>query len=660
MKIQDKIELNKQQLQATLEIEGPTMVVAGPGTGKTQMLTARIANIMLETDTPPEAILALTFTESGVHAMRERLYNVVGLESYKVQIHTFHSFSSDIIKTNPGKFIISDELEPLSDIESVKIFKEILEKNKFEHIKTYGSPYYYLKALQSNIKNLKREAILPEDFEKILANEVDSEEKFSKKNKELLEFYKLYQQKLTEKGRYDFEDMINWTVKALETDQELLLDYQEKYHYILVDEYQDTNNAQNRLLKALSNFWGENANIFVVGDEDQSIYRFQGASLENILSFRQWYPNSKLITLTDNYRSTQTILNGAKSIIEKNSQRLNNKFEDINKDLNSKSNLEELKIKIGSFSNNYAELNFLIEEVKKLIQKGVNPSDIAIIYRNNYDSVDIIQALVKENIQFSTEGGNDVLKDPNIKILLKLLHAINKIAISQDDNDLFHVLNYKFLNLDHVAVLKFVRFASKKRLNLFEASLHKDIEKEVGDITPILNFIKKIENWNQLDHEKTFTETFEIIINESGYLNWILSKPEKVVLMNKVSTIFNEIKKTNKSDSDLNLSKFLENIELMQKHSVEIKENDLDLGKNGIILTTAHKSKGQEYEYVFIVKTIDKKWGNNVKRDLFKLPDSILKFDTDEKKDTNEDERRLFYVALTRAKKQVYITHADI
>ena len=660
MKITDKIDLNKQQLQAVVEIDGPTMVVAGPGTGKTQMLTARIANILLETDTPPEAILALTFTESGVHAMRTRLYEIVGLESYKVQIHTFHSFSSDIIKSNPNKFIISDELETLSDIESVRIFKEILDKNKFEYIKSYNAPYYYLKQIQSNIKNLKREAILPEDFEKILEVESNSEEKSANRNKELLIFYKLYQQKLEETGRYDFEDMINWTVKALETDKDLLLDYQEKYHYILVDEYQDTNNAQNRLLKALSSFWGVDANIFVVGDEDQSIYRFQGASLENILSFRHWYPNSKLITLTDNYRSTQTILNGAKSIIEKNSQRLNNKFADINKNLKSKNTFTELKTKIGSFSNNYAELNFLIEEIKRLIKNGVNPTEIAIIYRNNFDSTDIIHALVKENIQFSTEGGNDVLKDPNIKILLKLLYAVNKIKTADDDIDLFHILNYQFLNIDYVTVLKFVRFASRKRLNLFEALAHKDIEKEVGDITQILNLIKKIERWNQLDHEKTFTETFEIIINESGYLSWILSKPEKVILMNKISTIFNEIKKTNKSDSNLNLAKFLENIELMQKHSIEIKENDLDLGKNGIILTTAHKSKGQEYEYVFIVKAIDKKWGNNVKRELFKLPNSILKFNTDQKKDQNEDERRLFYVALTRAKKQIYITHSDI
>ena len=487
MDIQDKVKLNKSQLKAVLEIEGPTMVIAGPGTGKTQVLTARIANILLQTDTPPEAILALTFTESGVHAMRQRLFDIVGLESYKVQIHTFHSFSSDIIKTNPSKFIISDELEPLSDIESVKMFKEILDSNNFQHIKTYRAPYYYLKQIQSNIKNLKREGVLVEDFEKILDAEKDSEEKALEKNKELLQSYKSYQKTLEEKGRYDFEDMINWTVKALETDMELLLDYQEKFHYILVDEYQDTNNAQNRLLKSLSNYWGNNANIFVVGDEDQSIYRFQGASLESILSFKEWYPNSNLITLTDNYRSTQTILNSAKSVIEKNIQRINNKLESVNKNLQSQNIFTENKIKIGSFSNNYAELNYIVEEVKKLIQSGVTPENIAVIYRNNLDSVDIIQAFSKESIKFSTEGGNDILKDPNIKVLLKLLYATHKIKTADDDNYLFHILNYDFLKLNYITILKFIRFASKKRLNLFEATTHKDITKEVGDISEILN-----------------------------------------------------------------------------------------------------------------------------------------------------------------------------
>jgi len=660
VEIQDKVKLNKNQLKAVLEIDGPTMVVAGPGTGKTQVLTARIANILLTTDTPPDSILALTFTESGVHTMRQRLLDIVGLESYKVQIHTFHSFSSDIIQTNPGKFIISSELEPLADVESVKIFKEVLDSTDFKHIKTYRSPYYYLKQIQSNIKTLKREGVLPDQLEKILNSETDVDEKILQKNKELVTAYKIYQEILAKKGRYDFEDMINWTVEALETDEDLLLDYQEKYQYILVDEYQDTNNAQNRLIKSLSNYWGESANVFVVGDEDQSIFRFQGASLENILSFKEWFPSSNIITLTDNYRSTQNILNSAKSVIEQNKQRLNNKIENIDKNLLSKSELTETKIKVAKFANNYSELNFIIKEIKTLIQNGTKPNQIAIIYRNNYDSIDISQALSKEKIQFSTEGGTDILKDPTIKMLIKLLYVIKKLDTAEDDNDLFHILNYEFLKLNKVTVLKFVRFASRKRLNLFEATKHKDISKKVGEISEILEFLEKVEKWHTLDKEKTFTEVFEIVINQSGFLNWVLTQQDKISLVNKLSTLFNEVKKLNKTDSDLNLKSFLDNIELMQSYSVAIKENELNLGKNGVVLTTAHKSKGQEYEYVFIVKTTDKKWGNNVKRELFKLPTSILTFDKDEKKDTNEDERRLFYVAMTRAKKQVYITSSDI
>lgn len=650
--------LNPEQKEAVDTIEGPVLVLAGPGTGKTQVLTTRIANILLKTDTPSSAILALTFTESGVKAMRERLLTIIGPEAYYVNICTFHSFCSDILKTNADKFILAEDLEPLSDLERIALFREIIDENNFSIIKPFGSKYYYVKSLIKTIQDLKREGITPQLFNEAIKHEEDT-----LKLDEILVCYETYQKKLVEKNRYDFEDMINLVTSKLSTDEELLRDLQEKYLYILVDEYQDTNSPQNMVVNLLANYWGEDANVFVVGDDFQSIYRFQGASLQNILSFKERFTKAKVISLNKNYRSQETVIKAMEDVISNNEVKLSDFIEGVNKIQQSEVELEKAPVEVGHFSSGITESFFIATKIKELIKNGTAPSEIAIIYRNNNDSRDFSDMLSRMDITFNLVGGKNVLEDYDINKLLKLFNVILKVRNKEEDLDLFTVLNYEFLNFDYVDTLKLSRFATIKKLNFIEAIEHVDFEKtsEVKSPQKIKDFLNKVYKWQELDSNETFVSFFENVLEESGFLNWVLKSPDAIEKLNKLNSLFSEIKKLNIADHALNLEKFLIDVEILRESNIAINEESLHIKSNSVMLTTAHRSKGLEFEYVFIVKCYDGKWGNNKTRELIKLPEllTIENSIAQKKKEKNEDERRLFYVAGTRAKKELYITYAD-
>ena len=667
------MRLNSAQQLAVDTIEGPVMVVAGPGTGKTQIIAERIANILEKTDTPPHGILALTFTESGAKAMRQRLLETIGETAYYVNIFTFHAFCSSVIQEFPDRFIISPEMESLSGLERVEIFHQILEKHDFEHIKPPNQPSYYTPALIKSIQDLKREAITPQSFKSILKKEASilSKTKLSKtarldakkqlnKNQELLKAYILYQKILRQRGRYDFEDMINLVVEAFKRDQNLLRTYQERLLYFLVDEYQDTNSAQNQVVDLLASYWGDQANVFVVGDSNQSIYRFQGASLENIIAFTKTYPSSTIITLDQNYRSTQTILDTSFHLIQKNHFKIEDVVKSAKPKLKSQTKHRQAKINLIRLSSETLETFWLAQKVKSLIQKGIKPEDIAVLYRHNADAPQLADMFVKLNIPIDIEGGGNVLEDPIIQKLLTLLRAINNSPKNLEDLDLFTLLHYQFFDFDSLDILKLTRAASQKRSSIIDTILSDNFKNlKLKDPHKFIQFLDQLTKWQQLDSQLHFSEFFETLVKQSGFLDWLISRPDAVEKLNRLNSLFSEIKRLNNADHNLNLNSFLKALELMEINHLKITEKDLDIKTNTVTLSTAHKAKGKEWAYVFIYKAIDGKWGNNRIRELIKLPQAILKNTDISKKEKNEDERRLFYVCLTRAKKKVFISYAD-
>lgn len=650
------MKLNPAQQLAVDTTEGPVMVIAGPGTGKTQIIAQRIASILKKTDTAPDSILALTFTESGAKAMKERLIATIGETAYYVNILTFHAFCSSVIQEFPDRFAISTTTEPLADLERVEIFHQILKNHDFNYLKPANSPYYYTSALIKAIQDLKREAVTPVVFKSILpaAAKTSKEEKYQlNKNQELLKIYSLYQKSLIKLGRYDFEDMINLVVEAFKGDENLLRTYQERLHYFLIDEYQDTSSSQNQVVDLLANFWGEEANVFVVGDSNQTIYRFAGASLENIIQFTKTYPNAKIVALEQNYRSHQLILDASHSLIQKNCLKIEDVVPTAKAKLKAKPGLKINHLNAVKLPSETVEAYWVGQKIKALIAKGTKPEQIAILYRHNQDATAFADMLVKLGIPVEIEGGGNVLQDPVINQLMVLLKVINLSAQNLEDLELFTLMHYPWFKLDPLEILKLARQANKSKQSMVDLIL----AGEAGErFTELINQLAK---WQQMDSRLSFIQWFEVLIKESGFLDWVLARSDSVSLLNRLNSLFSEIKRLNNADHQLNLNKFLQALELMELNRLTINEQDLDIKSQAVGLSTAHKAKGKEWEYVFIVKAIDGKWGNNQVRDLLKLPSQILANTDISKKEKNEDERRLFYVALTRAKKQVYFTFAE-
>src|SRR5436190_3476881 len=362
-KFRDEYErLNEMQRLAVDTIEGPVMVIAGPGTGKTQILASRVGKILLDTDAQPENILCLTYTDAGVVAMRKRLLQFIGSDAYKVNIYTFHAFCNDVIQENLSLFE-KTALDPISDLERIELFKELIDSFPKNHpLKRYrGDVYFEINNLQQLFSAMRREGWTPisinekideyitsltirdefvykRKFKEFNAGDlkkdkIEEEKEKKEKLRAAVNEFDRFQQMMRKRNRYDFDDMINWVIKAFEENKNLLAGYQEKFLYILADEFQDTSGTQNRIIELLINYW-DRPNVFVVGDDDQSIYRFQGANVENMLTFANTYKTDLLkVVLVDNYRSTQSILDISKTLIDRNNERLIRKIEGLDKEL---------------------------------------------------------------------------------------------------------------------------------------------------------------------------------------------------------------------------------------------------------------------------------------------------------------------------------------
>lgn len=696
-------KLNQSQKLAVDTIDGPLLVVAGPGTGKTTLLTARIANILEKTDINPSNILALTFTESGVRAMKTKLIDLIGSPAYFVNINTFHSFASGIIQEYSEKFDEAMDLKPLSDLERIQVFRQILEENDFDKLKNFRFPLNYLNSIKQAISDLKREGIDIDEFEKLIRQEekelnalqVLQKEKRRQKTKidkletqiikhhDLLKIYKEYQKKISEIGRYDYEDMISFVLNRLKIDEAFRLELQEKYQYILIDEYQDTNTAQNELILELASYWGEEANVFAVGDDEQAIYRFQGASLENILTFKTAFPKANIIVLDTNYRSVQNIIDNSRELISKNTQNIINYIPDLIKDYKSNEGVDGDKIKVAEFKHGAVENYYIAMQIKKNIEEGVNAENIAIIVRENKDIDDLESLFDRLHIKYDSVSGGNILEDGMINQLLTLFSLINEISSNGEENPelYFTVLNYDFLKLNYFDVLKLSFLANefggykKTLLKLEKFIKNKDAKSDklavikennnklgfdiIENPEAIIEIFQKLSKWASDSKNMVFSRFFEIVINESGYLEHALNSEDKIDHLSKLNTLFDEIKKLNDSDKNLDLASFVNSINLMKENNLIFAEREIGKSEKGVKLMTAHRAKGLEFDFVYIAKAIDGKWGKKPDRNKIKLPDGIIKYSKTDVDLQIEDERRLFFVALTRAKFGVTICYSE-
>lgn len=671
--------LNPEQKQAVDEIEGPVMVIAGPGTGKTQIITLRIANILLKTQVNPENILALTFSESASFEMRNRLLEIIGTPAFRVEIETFHSFSNNVIKNYPDEFSLLLASENITETEQIELIEKLIDTLHLNFLRPFGDPLYYLKDILGAINDLKKEGVTSEqlresinkqkkDFEKIkdlyhekgkfrgeMKGKYVDLKKDIEKVEEFLLVFDAYQISLVKEKKYDFNDMLLEVIKALKLNKSLLLRLQEKYHYILVDEHQDTNAAQNKLVELLLSFY-KNPNIFVVGDEKQAIYRFQGASLENFLYFRKIYPTVKLINLQENYRSHQLILDASGSLIAKNISA------NIlpQKKLKANSVIKAQKIKLAVVSSYDLEYEYVAADIKEKIAKGLSPSEIAVLARRNSDLSPLTQSLNRLDIKFIIQADQNILSDLEIQ---KLLLIFQSIANPIDEALLIKALHVDFLGIDPFDVYKLIEFSkkSKKEFSKVIEKINKKLIKKLDlkKALDLVSFYSKYKNWVSKNDNVPFDDLFIEVVNGSGFKKFILKSSNRYQLLNKLNGLFNEIKLRLYKNPKFNLTEFINLLHTVEKHKIALRAKMEHSQDEGVRLFTVHKSKGLEFEWVYIINCFDGRWGNSRKRGAkIKLPWTYLGVDikADIPFEEIEDERRLFYVAMTRAKRGIILT----
>ncbi|MEK7504720.1 MAG: ATP-dependent DNA helicase [Patescibacteria group bacterium] len=633
-------KLNPAQREAVDQIDGPVLVIAGPGTGKTQILTLRIGNILRQTDTSPDSILALTFTNSGVYSMRRRLVEIIGAAGYRVPIYTFHGFANLVIRRYPEYFpaIIGSAHALLVD--QVRLLEKIIDQGKFKWLKPYGDRFYYLKPILSEIERLKKENLSPTSFKKLLQANAGKDEKLNQKNLELAKVYEEYERALREAKLYDFADMVMAVIAALRRHKDLRLRLQEEYQYVLADEHQDANQSQNDLLALLTDY-DTSPNLFIVGDEKQAIFQFQGASLDNFEYFKKLYPTAKVITLGENYRSHQLILDAAHSVIMRSALLPPPTLTRLKASLELRRAGPESPIALRAFASDAAELPWVASDLQEKIKKGVPASELAVLYRDNGDARELVAELERAGIPFVISSEANVLHDSEIKKLILIFQTIHHFG---DDDKLLHLLH---LDLFHFSSLKIHRLASKARVE--KKSLWESLAK-----SPIFKtFGSKLEKLHQESFNSSFSDFFGLVLHETGFIAHLLKQAAGAEKLAKLQAFFGNIKNLLASKPHFSLADFIVYLDLLEEHHLAISV-PVDEKLEGVRLMTCHRAKGLEFDYIYLIKAYDGHFGGKRERRTFHIPfRGLAKLEGDK----DDDDRRLFYVALTRARIQVNLSY---
>jgi len=697
---QEYEKLNSRQRKAVDTIEGPVMVNAGPGTGKTQVLALRIASILRQTDTSANNILCLTYTDNGAIEMRNRLLKIIGSAAYNIRIHTFHSFCNEVIQDNLTYFGKLN-LAPIGDLEEIDLFYKLIDSiEKDNPLKRFrGEVYYEKDRLKSLYSLMKKEAWQPAYLnERIDAyiNELPAREGFFYKRKykefnagdpkpaaiadekermEMLRaavnLYPRYNKMMEELGRYNFDDMILWVLDAFDKNRNMLLDYQERFLYFLVDEFQDTSRSQNLLLQHLTGYW-EVPNLFVVGDADQSIFSFQDANVENILEVEKKYAdNLTKIDLVSNYRSVQNVLDTAHRLIEHNA--LRTVLPENDKPLiASNQNLLGISIEplITEYANPAQEAIDVAMQIEALTDQGISGKEIAVIYRNHAQVAAIVSMLEEKKIAVNTRRKIDLLQLPFIQNILYILNWIARekyIPYSADDI-LFQLLHSDFFSISplEIAKLSMTVYAKNKTSREEIFSLRRLMAESAIPRADLFNqpngqSVKEVSNMLEdllkASGNSTLQQLLEQVIQKAGVLSFIMQSHEKPWFMQVLNAFFNHLKDENKRNPELTLEEWLANIEIMKKNRLPISLYKLTASDEGVNMVTAHGAKGSEYAHVFVIGCTQNIWddaGNSGKYS-YKLPDNLVSVNRNAT--SLEESRRLFYVAITRAKTHLHISY---
>ena len=754
-------KLNARQKQAVDTIDGPLMVVAGPGTGKTELLSMRAANILKSTDTAPENILCLTFTESGATAMRQRLSEIIGADAYKVAIHTFHSFGSEIINQNGEYFYQGANFRPASDLHAYELLRSIFDTLDFSNplAGRMNDEYTHLSDTLTVISELKKSGLTNEELLQVLdsnesvldmverdiagvfssrvssktaaqlspiatrlasmpthamppgiaplanvlalsiAHAVDDaadsdstkpittwKNRYLEKNEKgelvfkdrrrtaklraLSFIYYQYLVGMQESELYDFDDMVLRVVHAMEVFPDLRFNLQEKYLYIMVDEFQDTNLAQARILHNLTATpTGDTPNIMVVGDDDQAIYSFQGAEIGNILNFRDRYEDSTIITLTDNYRSAEAILTKASSVIRQGNERLERYLEEVDKTLTAHHSSKRADVRLTEYQHVEDERYGIAAAIKAQLEAGVDPSSIAVLARRHHELVSLLPYFAEQGITVNYERRDNVLDSHAVEQLLLLSRIVCYLHggdISQADALLPQLLSHPAWGYDTPTLWKLSLAAYKNRGSWLEQMA------TVPEFIPLHTWLLETSRLVATDPAEHLIDVLTGVPDETS--NAAYTSPlydyffggdnhknkldDYIVHLEALRSIRAALREYRPGERLL-LSDFIGFIDL-HTHvgqaitSLRVRSDTMPAAIN---LLTAHKSKGLEYDHVYVVGAIDSSWGEQVRSRsrLIGYPDNLPIRPSG---DSLDERLRLFFVAMTRARTTLSISYS--
>jgi len=751
--------LNAAQKEAVNTIYGPVLVLAGPGTGKTELLSIRVANILKKTDASASSILCLTFTEAGAEEMRERIIKLVGKEGYKVCVATFHAFALQIVEKYP-QYFPEGEIKNISTVQSLEILEKIFDEFPHDHIftKKFKGEYFLLKDTLSRISDLKREGFLGTEFRKKLqelelewktiteiyqkysdlfeqrlnlklipefeklqkdledlekvnqsANNSfsykaaeflkislqktelvgkteflkDWKNKFVQKDESgkyvfadqlkleqlyvLAEIYEKYVAKIQEEGLRDYDDMILNLVQALLQNKNLVRDLEEEYQFILVDEFQDTNQSQFRILQELtqSEFQEGQPNILCVGDSDQTIFKFQGANSNNLGLFRKSYQNFKEIILTENYRSTQNLLDFSRQIILQAENDLENK--NLNKILKSSNKkVGTGQIEIIKCLDDITEYTFIAKEIKKLLEKNILAQEIAVISKKHSNLIALKDFLIQQKINFSHSQQVNILEISPVQELILLMKYIAQVLVKPQEVEclLPEILSADYLEINSKEILQISLQAQRENKSWLEIMLASENLK----IKYLAYFLLELSKKSKICD---FKEILDILIGNksldlekinyvSNFKNYYFANSDQkhyFLFLESLKKLIEEINiyftKDFKSGKKVSVKRILEFLEIYQQKEIIISVEKPSVNKNqGVNLLTAHAAKGLEFQYVFLIGTDDKTWKTG-KRNNVSFPVTLPVV----QKNDNDDILRLLYVAVTRAKTHLMISY---
>ncbi|MFK3939161.1 DNA helicase PcrA [Alkalihalobacillus sp. NPDC078783] len=611
--------LNPEQREAVTTTDGPLLLMAGAGSGKTRVLTHRIAYLLREKEVAPWSVLAITFTNKAAREMKDRVAGLVGPIAEDIWISTFHSMCVRILRRDIDRMGYSRSFSILDSTDQLSVIKQILKKQNIDPKK------FDAKSILATISGAKNELQKPTEFAAKATGpfqEVASD------------VYTEYQKRLKQNNALDFDDLIMKTIELFKLVPDVLEFYQRKFQYIHVDEYQDTNRAQYMLVKMLGD---RLKNVCVVGDSDQSIYKWRGADIGNILSFEEDYPNAAVILLEQNYRSTKRILDAANKVINNNGNR---------KPKNLWTENDEGQ-KIGHFSGSTEqdEAHFIVEQVKDAIQnKGFSYSDIAVLYRTNAQSRIIEEFFVKSNFDYNIVGGTKFYDRKEIKDVLAYLRLISN---SDDDISLQRIVNVPKRGLGATTVDKVLAYALQHGMSMHKALFEVD---EMGVTARALGKLKEfrdlVANWVQMQDYLTVTELVEEVLEKTGYRDALKNEQtlEAQSRLENIDEFITVTREFEKRSEDKTLVAFLTDLALVADID-QLDDQPEEGPKDAITLMTLHSAKGLEFPLVFLI---------GLEEGIF--PHSRSLFEQDEM----EEERRLAYVGITRAEKQLFLTNARL